>query len=379
MAVKCGTITAPTSLPASVTISPGGVPKLVHLFTSLQTTLDTFDGEIYYCQLLACNDGTPTLVNDDLKARWDTFWSASSAGRGSTSLIGGGANFSSITHMSWTVSFSGASCSVNFGAVTHPGAWKIGYIVWYGDEVSASLQLVNCPTTTSIQAIAHGLGAIPSYAMVVGGRTVTGGGASGYVSVGHIDGTRQGVSSWQIRGTVPSAQPTVCKSYQVTDACCAILDKSSGAVIGEAEFVSWDATNIDLDWTTAPASAQSIVIAALSGVPAHVGTFTQPPASGRQLVSGLTVLPEVVLCQTVGKAASAAVQADARFSLGVSDTSTQFVLGNFDTDGATTTKTRRCSDTAAVLTSTPSAVTASATVSDMGALGVGDGYFGLEW
>jgi hypothetical protein len=377
MAVKCGTFAAPTSLPDTVTISPGFTPKLVHLFTSMQPTFDTFSTEIFHVQQLACNDGTPTLVNDNLKARWDGFWSASSASRGSTSIIGGGANWSSTTHMNWTVSFSGASFTVNFGTVLDPAAWQIGYVVWGGDGVTASLQTVNCPTTATTQAIAHGLGTTPSYVMTCGGRTVTGGGQAGYLSVGHIDGTRQGVSSFQINGTVPSAAPTVCKCYQVTDACVAIQDKNTGALIGEAEFTSWDATNINLNWTTAPAAAQAIVIAALSGVPAHVGTFTQPTAAGTQLVSGLTIRPEVVLFQTVGKVASTVVGADARLSMGVSDTTTNMVIANLDTEGGTS-KTRRCSDGAAVLTSSPSAISASAVMTDVGALEDG-GFIELTW
>jgi hypothetical protein len=377
MSVACGQITAPAvGLPTSVVVSPGFVPKLVYLFTSLQQSFNTFDGELYHCQMLACNDGTPTLVNDDLKGRWDGFWSASSVVRGSTSVIGGGANFSSTTHMSWTVSFSGSSFSVDFGNVIDPAAWKIGYVVWGGTEVSASLQIVNSPTSTGAQAIAHGLGVAPTYVMTVGGRT--GGSSGGVVSIGHTDGTRQGASSWQVNSTVPTAGATICKSYQVTNKCVAIQHRETGAVLVEAGLTSLDATNINLNWTTVTGTNQAFVVAALSGVPTHVGAVTQPASTSDHTTTGITIQPQVVLLQSVGKAASAAVVADGRFTLGVSDATTQFAIGNLDTDGSTTTKTRRCSETVANFTSTPSTVSASATVDDLGALDT-EGFMTLGW
>jgi hypothetical protein len=377
MSVACGQITAPAvGLPTSVTVSPGFVPKLVYLFTSLEYAFDTFDGELYHCQMLACNDGTPTLVNDDLKGRWDGFWGASSVVRGSTSLIGGGANFSSTTHMSWTVSFSGSSFSVDFGNVIDPAAWKIGYVVWGGTEVSASLQIVNSPTSTGAQAIAHNLGVAPTYVMTVGGRT--GGSSGGVVSIGHTDGTRQGASSWQVNSTVPTAGATICKSYQVTNKCVAIQHRETGAVLVEAGLTSLDATNINLNWTTVTGTNQAFVVAALSGVPTHVGAVTQPAATSDHTTTGITIQPQVVLLQSVGKAASAAVVADGRFTLGVSDATTQFAIGNLDTDGSTTTKTRRCSESVAIFTSTPSTVSASATVDDLGALD-DEGFMTLGW
>jgi hypothetical protein len=378
MAVKCGIITAPsTGLPDTVTVSPGGTPKLVYLFCSLQSAYNTFDTEIHYCQLLACNDhpSAPTNVPEDLAARWDGFWNASSTSRGTTAIIGGGANWSSTTHMNWSVSFTSTSFVVNFGNVIDPAAWKIGYVVWYGDEVGASLQVVNSPTTTGAQAIAHSLGATPTYVMTVGGRT---GGTSGAVlSIGHTDGTRQGVSAWQINSTVPTAGATICKRYQVTTKCVALLNRETGALIAEAGLTSFDATNINLNWTTAPASAQGFVVAALTGVPTHVETVTQPAATSDHTTTGMTIQPQVVLFQSVGKAASASVGADARFTIGVSVTTTQYSASSLDTDTGST-KTRRTSNTQSLVTSDTGTVSASATLDDIGALD-DEGFMTLGW
>ena len=109
---------------------------------------------------------------------------------------------------------------------------------------------VTSPTSTGNQNFAHGLGTTPTALILfgVGATAATQSGEHHRFMHGFTDGTDEAVST----SSSPSGLATTVTRFSIDDASCVLLlsTSSTPAVLVQASFVSWDATNVTLNWST---------------------------------------------------------------------------------------------------------------------------------
>jgi hypothetical protein len=179
-------------------------------------------------------------------------------------------------------------------------------------------------TTTGNQVIAHNLGTTPK-AMIfwTTGRNNEAFGTSFHYSFGATDGTTSRCSS----AASQDNQGTSAASRRISTTPITIVEWGENT-IAEAAFVSWNTTNITLNWTTNNNQAYVIHFVAIGGtdVQAKVIGWTMPTATGNFSVTGTGFRPDIVIHSHVGSGYTGAVGSNA--------TNAAIATGIMDTDGA---------------------------------------------
>lgn len=179
-------------------------------------------------------------------------------------------------------------------------------------------------TTTGNQVIAHGLATTPK-AMIfwTTGRNNEAFGTSFHYSFGATDGTTSRCSS----AASQDNQGTSNASRRISTTPITIVEWGE-TLIAEASFVSWDATNVTLNWTTNNNQAYVIHFVAIGGtdVQAKVLGWNMPTATGNFSVTGSGFRPDLVIHSHVGSGYTGAI--------GSSATNAAIATGVMDTEGA---------------------------------------------
>lgn len=179
-------------------------------------------------------------------------------------------------------------------------------------------------TATGNQVIAHGLGTTPK-AMIfwTTGRNNEAFGTSFHYSFGATDGTTSRCSS----AASQDSQGTSAASRRISTTPITIVEWGENT-IAEATFVSWNTTNVTLNWTTNNNQAYVIHFAAIGGtdVQAKILGWTMPTATGNFSVTGSGFRPDVVIHSHVGSGYTGAI--------GSNGTNAAIATGIMDTEGA---------------------------------------------
>ena len=202
--------------------------------------------------------------------------------------------------------------------------------------------------TTGQQTIAHGLGAVPKAMIFVMSRGHSSLGTyeeNAILAIGFTDGTTHFSASMASAGNESTSDSS---SGRRADPLHAVLWGDTTPVIGE--FVSWDATNITLDWTANNAEAWNIGFVAIGGdgIDATVLTWATGIVTGNLSITGAGFEPTSAfhLHDGVESVTVPNVTQDGHISLGVVSGSDQwYVYGrNEDDVGAALTWAESGSD-----------------------------------
>ncbi len=228
-------------------------------------------------------------------------------------------------------------------------------------------------TATGNQVIAHGLGVTPKAIIFwTTGRNNESFGTSFHYSFGATDGTNSRCSS---AASLDNAG-TTNGSRRISTTPITIVEWGE-TVIAEASFVSWNATNVTLNWTTNNNQAYVIHFSAIGGsdVSASVVGWTMPTDPGNFSVTGVGFRPSLVIHSHVGSGYTGAVGSsatNAAIATGVMDSqgdiwSSEILI----VDNVGTSDTQRNQSTAACFTAINNGlgVTKQATLASMDANG----------
>ncbi|MES2346563.1 MAG: hypothetical protein V4641_03230, partial [Pseudomonadota bacterium] len=257
------------------------------------------------------------------------------------------------------------------------------YLAIGGSDVQVHLGDANWATSTGNQSFT-GVGFVPSMLMLsAGGEWIsgeTGTSPGGWYSLGLVDQAgNQAVSACHEASNVT---PTDCHNYQRTDKCLTVHNSTTGAVAGEAEFVSFDADGFTINWTAAHASAAKLRWVAITGLHSAVGDLTQNASSGDQTISGLSFDPLAVMFLSAGQAASTSVGNHVRQCFGIDDgafAGSTFVADDDGTNYAGRRAVRRFSNTASIVHGNPTGTSSGSVVAEAAISGFGSGAFTLDW
>ncbi|HEY7160728.1 MAG TPA: hypothetical protein VH815_05680, partial [Acidobacteriota bacterium] len=224
-------------------------------------------------------------------------------------------------------------------------------------------------TANGNQVLAHGLGTTPKAVIFWStGRNNEAFGTSFHYAFGATDGTTSRCSSAASQDNVGTSNA----SRRISTTPLTFVEWGEN-VVAEATFVSWNATNITLNWTTNNNQAYVIHFVAIGGtdVQAKVIGWTMPTATGNFSVTGTGFRPDVVIHSHVGSGYTDALNAsadNAAIATGVMDTegavsSSEILI----VDAAGTSDTQRNQRTDACFTAINNAlgVTKQATLASM--------------
>jgi hypothetical protein len=385
---KVGTFNSPSGA-GSVTLTLGFEMKVLMLWTSLNTAYDSASEQIHFPYGFG-NAVNPAARRGVFHSRFDGlfFKNAAKSTLGNTTIIfaGDGANFSSLIVQQASITAISAT-EVTLTWTDSNAIYKYDYLAIGGAGVSCAIGSTTTRTTTGVQAIAHGLGAVPA---VVGLYCYDGTNTSpaGYFGcAGFTDGTNQGVTAWHEAGTsggAGGANPSSCHMYQRTNKLIAKLNRSTGALNAEGALFSLDATNLNIDWTTVDGVADDLNWFAITGITAQVGSFSQPGATGNQLIDNLNVLPEAIMYQSFGAITGTSPVNNIRYSRGITDgdAANQKCQAMLDDLGVTSVGTRRAmrihSDDGCVYSAQPNG-TSAATMLAQGTVSISSNSFTVDW
>lgn len=196
--------------------------------------------------------------------------------------------------------------------------------------LSVKTGVATSPTSPGNQTIAHGLGATPTLVMFWGSAKANASTAGNFwrQSIGAAtSSTARGYSA-----TVTAEGSTQEQHKQRTDKCFAYINNGS-ATLCEADFVSFDGTNITINWTTVFTSGLTFQWMAISGVDANVFNFDLSASTGSQNAAhGLGSTPKALLL--IGARADTStttVANNSRLSYGAATASGQWASSVFGT------------------------------------------------
>ena len=383
--IKVGTFTG-RATNGDVSVTGVGFTPLVVLITSATTTnFDTFTDAIYVQLGISTGTTAATQWTQNIGAKWDgvaTFNLVTRRGLRTDEVLSDiTADFGFANMLGDLKSFDVDGFTVTFAALAG-SANDYNYLAIGGSGVSVKIGTATWPTATGNQAVT-GVGFEPDLLLLsaggefIGAETATTPGLAW--SLGWVDESgNQAVSCFH----EAAGSPNGAHRYQRGDKCVAILDSTTGAVAGEAEFVSFDADGFTVNWTDAHSAASSFTYLAMAGVRSYAGTLTQPSATGDQLISGVPISPLAVLFQSVGAAASASVATGTRYSLGFGSPSYNGGTWAGDNDGTNFAGRRtvgKLSNTASIIHASPSGTAAGTVEAEAAVSAVGDGSFTLDW
>lgn len=216
-------------------------------------------------------------------------------------------------------------------------AKRVGYLALGGSDLT-NVDVGNfaASNTTGDQAVT-GIGFQPDALLFVNINVtaVPGSAADAVISTGFaISSTERGLTAIASDHNLATSDTS---RLQRTDACI-ISTIGSGAIAGEADFVSMDADGFTINWSNADAVA--IFYIALQGGQYAVGTLNSQTGTGNFSETGVGFQPTAGIFQSFLNAASGSLVAGLKISAGIATSSTErFVRGAVSEDAQGTSDT----------------------------------------
>jgi hypothetical protein len=384
VAIKVGTFSAASGGVSGLPFTP----KFVLVFSTFQDGFGAFVGGEQYLTIGYSRGGGGTNQRTvSFASGWDALAFFKPHGRDGTRLdeVISDITLSIVTVNIGGLVFTADGFTVSF-SLTPNGALDYGYVAIGGDDVVVAMGTASTPAVPG-EVTYSGLGITPDLLWMLTFGTNQGGGTGAHWSQGFVDSAgRQRVSAIHSYGNrTGAAPPGDTDRYQSETECMVVLDHTTGAKLGAAEFVSKAADQFVADWTSVPGYAASIFYIAFEGVLGHLGTLTQRATPGISEVTDIEVVPEVVLFQSVQlTAAETGLRDKLRIMVGAGQPGAQYCAVGGDEDAVAAWNLAanyrgQWNDAAVLLSDVGTGVVGKAAVTDMGnRLGSG-GFFELTW
>lgn len=212
------------------------------------------------------------------------------------------------------------------------------------------LLTIQSPTSTGTVAYTHNLGVTP-VAAIIWTQTSTSTDAltaGAFMAIGFTDGASQlCASAGSIHGVSRSNTSRVISNsflHAVTGGEVTVL---------RANFSSWNATTITLNWTTVQSASHALFLLLIGGsdVSARVVQFTNRTSVGTQTISGIPFPPKCVLFANCGNTSTtiATATAHAILGFGAATSNAQYGTAWASRDNVTTSATYRRQTNAAIV------------------------------
>jgi hypothetical protein len=310
-------------------------PTFLLVWTTYRTAAGVGDGAIF---AIGMCDGTReracSTVSDDALGTSDTHRRKSNQALlsiltdATSPTLGFEANF---------VSWSSSDLTINQTTNASGTDVIVHYLALGGDLANVRVDTFTANTTTGTQDITS-----PAFDMTTGKACVifiwSSGTSSTFANVAHggigigfmVDASREGGISLAHEDN--RAAPDNWR-FQRNNAGLVGLTPGSGAVDGIAEFSSWLSSGFRINWTDAPAAADTIYFAALEGVTFDGGDFAITSGTGNQDVT-TSIDPEVLLLLTDQSSTNnpASAESHAALCVGANDGSAEGCTDLVDED-----------------------------------------------
>lgn len=277
---------------------------------------------------------------------------------------------------------NGAITAVAFNAapnmvVTHAGnpasAWKHGYILFGGDDITnIYVGTLTVPATTGSQSYTDAAFQPDAVFFFSGNATATGGAAVAYQNIGFaISSSKQ----WALTTRVSDAQTlsgSVNGMSKLISNGCLIGQTATNGDDYVADFTQFTATGFDLNWSDAAASAYLVYYLAIKGGHWDAGTAAKPATATAQTASGLSYVPKLLGLLMSSATSLATYTSNAVTTFGATDGTNQGYGSAFHNDAINTVASSSGSSAAL---SHEIGATADATYSSFGS----DGSWAISW
>lgn len=307
--VKTGQITSPTATGSTAFAGVGFQPKAIILYT---TMVNSFSNSTGMFGIGAGKDSTHRWATS-IDVDDSNFWGGVKNYK-STKIISlynnNGNGTGSLYLEGDLVSLDTDGFTIDFTTVQASGK-VINYIAFGGTDINVAVDTFASTTGTGAQS-ATGLGFQPTFVLFAGvGLGSSTQAANPSLMIGAASSsTKRGVTClWQSQDS-----NTRSKGIQVTDNVIYRMSSSSAAD-PIADFTSMDSDGFTVNFSTNGGNRWTGYFA-INGVPATVGTLTQPTSTGIQSVTGLNMRPDIVGFISKGGASSASITANPNILFG---------------------------------------------------------------
>lgn len=299
----------------TITHNLGTTPRALMLFTTRQNAVLPAGGFHQNVRLsMGMTDGTTTRCSTAASFVTTSLLGQSQAWRRwGTDILCTLDNAGTVINRATFTSFNSSTFTINWATVgvsgTSGGQFAIGYIIFGGAGVAASVTEWAATQAAGLQSVAHGLGGTPQLAIHMTTMQDVNGVAAHAV---HGYGVMQGSGTdqqWTVGWTNDSGvRPS--RAYRQNLSTSAIVTEltGQGSPVDDfrAGFSSWDATNFVMNKTNAPGPGPgsgnplvaTLCLRGLTNV--KVGNFVQSSESApvNQSVTGVGFLPASVMFAT---------------------------------------------------------------------------------
>jgi hypothetical protein len=225
-----------------------------------------------------------------------------------------------VRYLADFVSMDADGFTINWSTVQ--SGEQIIFLALGGDDLTnVAVKNFESRTTTGNQATT-GVGFQPDAILFIGGLCDTGTLAAEQSNLHYGMGCAISSSSRAALGafSAGAAATTDANQNQVGTKCFTILNGSS--VFEEADLVSMDSDGFTLNWTTAYSDLRWVSALCLKGGQYKIGVETQKTSTGTKATTGVGFQPSGLFVFGANKAASTAVQANLRLSIGMASSTT---------------------------------------------------------
>jgi hypothetical protein len=347
LVVKGGTFTSPAGTGTDAFAHGlGVVPIAAFFWTDFTATNDT--SQAHYIQAYGFTDGSSDAgisgASRDSAASGD-------AGRATSNahcIYLYDWNASAWLVAAWSA-WDATNITLNW---TNTSARKIHFLA-IGDDgtgatVEAKVGTFNADTGGGTQTVAHGMSNTPDLGFYLSALSASDVAAAAHLTLGlgFSDGANHSCNAVYSEDALATSDTARLQSTAAAISLLGVDAASDGIAT-----TTFDATNLNVVWSTTPTAASRIHYLLLANVGAEVSSFNQKTSTGAQavtLTSGIT--PKVALLASFNNVTSASVEDDNLLSFGTAiATDDRRCIAAQDEDAQGTTDAGRDSDTAAII------------------------------
>lgn len=315
----------------------GEAPKILIFWTTAQAvagfdpnyiySMGFSDGTRHKCVSMVAEDAQTMSDNSDRVSSTKCIHIFTSSGGTTEAEAGISATSSTTFTVDWTTNVGGADI--------------IHYQLFAGsDIVESEVGHFLCNITSGNQTISHTNSPTDGYDIYM------------FISSGidDIDTTKNGASIGVGFATGPANEAAMfvdsehnrstsdTHRFQREDRCILSLIRTTGAIDGEAEFVSKTTTDFTINWIDPPAIQNFIAWMGIKGGKHHVNNFTEPGGTGTQDITDAGFLPKGYMLASRCRVATTVSNAINKISFGGTDGTLEGVLTARDADNSGVTE-----------------------------------------